>query len=415
MPILHEENANFTRGKCQFYTIFYIFVFMIERKAKDKFLEMANKYPVLVFTGPRQSGKTTISKMIFPNYRYVSLENPDMLYFAKTDPKGFLNLYDKYVIIDEAQNVPELFSYIQQIVDDSNISGQYILSGSQNFLLFEKITQSLAGRVYIMELLPLSHNEIQTVKQLSVFEEIINGSYPRVYDKEIHPQDFYGSYIQTYLERDVRSIINVQDLSTFRKFLDLLAHHNGQILNANSISKKVGVDIKTIKRWISILETSYIVFTLPSWHKNFSKRIIKSPKLYFYDVGLCAYLLGIENAESLLLSSYKGPLFENYGLLEVLKTHKNLGIKRNYYYWRDSYGNEIDLIIEKGEHVKLIEFKSSETVKSDFLKSLHYLDDLNELNEKLHLEHYLINTQNQSQKRTSEIIVSWREIEQIIS
>jgi len=386
---------------------------VIDRLAKDKFVSMSKKYPVLVFTGPRQSGKTTLSKMIFPEYRYISLENPDNLFFAQNDPIGFLKVYDKFVIIDEVQNAPELFSYIQQIVDESGLNGQYILSGSQNFLLFEKITQSLAGRVFIMELLPLCHDEIKTIKSQTLHEEIVNGSYPRLYDKEIEPHDFYNSYIQTYIERDIRTILNVQDLSTFRKFVFLLAHHTGQLINYNSISKNLGIDIKTVKRWISILESSYIVFTLSSWHRNFSKRIIKSPKLYFYDVGLCAFLLGIDDKEELLTSKYKGSLFENYGILEILKHYKNAGLNRNFYFWRDSYGNEIDLIIERGKKVKLVEFKSSETVKSEHIKSLHYLDDLNELNEKLDLEHYLVNAQNDSQERSHEKIISWRSLSEV--
>lgn len=261
---------------------------MIQRNARHKMLEMAKKFPVLVFTGPRQSGKTTLAKLVFSNYRYVSLENPDQLEFALSDPRGFLKTYDKYVIIDEAQNAPQLFSYIQQIVDESGLSGQFILSGSQNFLLLEKITQSLAGRVYLMELLPLSQDEIATVQQNDVYESIIKGSYPRVYDKDIHPRDFYPGYIRTYVERDVKTIVNVQDVSLFRKFLSLLAHHVGQLFNASSISKELGVDSKTVQRWLSILESSYIVFTLQPWHANLSKRIVKTPKLYFYDTGLVA-------------------------------------------------------------------------------------------------------------------------------
>ena len=384
---------------------------MINRFAKKKVIEMAQKFPVLVFTGPRQSGKTTLCKIAFPTYRYVSLENPDMLYFATSDPKGFLKVYDKYVIIDEAQNAPQIFSYIQQLVDDANVTGQYILSGSQNFLLLEKITQSLAGRVYMMELLPLNHKEIASVKEQTVYEEMVVGSYPRVYDKGINPQDFYGQYIQTYIERDVRSIINVQDLTLFRKFMMLLAHHAGQLFNANSISKNLGIDVKTVQRWLSILEASYIVFTLPPWYKNFSKRIVKTPKLYFYDIGVVAYLLGIETSEELILSNYKGALFENYGLLELLKSHKNLGIKHNYYFWRDSNGHEIDLIIEQGQQVKCVEFKASETVKSEFIKALHYLDGLEK---KLILSHYLYNTQDTTQKRSNETIVSWKDVTAIL-
>lgn len=383
---------------------------MIERKARNKVTEMAQKFPVILLTGPRQSGKTTFCKHVFSTYRYVSLENPDVFYFAKSDPKGFLKLYDKYVIIDEAQQVPELFSYIQQIVDESNITGHYILSGSQNFLLFEKITQSLAGRVYVMELLPLSHNEIKQIKNQTLFEEIVNGSYPRIYDKEIASEDFYDSYIQTYIERDVRSIINVQDLKLFKKFLAILAHHTGQLFNSSSISKNLGIDSKTVQRWLSILETSYIVFTLQPWHKNFSKRIIKTPKIYFYDVGLVSFLLGIEKEEDLIFSSYKGALFENFALLEIMKNDKNKGEKNNYYFWRDSNQNEIDLIIEKGIKISCIEFKSSETVKPEFIKNLHYLDNLES---QLTFNHFLVNTQEISQERSNETIVSWNDLERI--
>lgn len=381
---------------------------MIQRNAKEKILEMAEKFPVLVFTGPRQSGKTTLSKLVFPHYKYVSLENPDNLEFAQSDPNGFLKIYDQYVIIDEAQNAPQLFSYIQQIVDESGISGHYILSGSQNYLLLEKITQSLAGRAYLMELLPLCYSEINTVKQQDAFLSIINGGYPRIYDKNIEPSDFHPSYIQTYIERDVRTMVNVQDLSLFRKFVDLCAVHSGQIFNANSISKSIEVDLKTVQRWLSILETSYIAFTLKPWHRNFSKRIIKSPKLYFYDTGLLSYLLGIETPEELLSSTYKGALFENYALLEIMKNHKNKGLKRNYYFWRDSNGNEIDLIIERGLKIQCVEMKASATVKSEFLKSLHYLDSLDP---GMQLKHYLVNTQDESQQRTNETIVSWKDAE----
>lgn len=383
---------------------------MIRRNATAKILEMADKFPVLVFTGPRQSGKTILSQLIFPEYRYVSLENPDNLEFAQNDPNGFLKIYDKYVIIDEAQNAPQLFSYIQQIVDESGVSGHYILSGSQNYLMLEKITQSLAGRVYLMELLPLCFSESDTVKKQDAYTSIIYGGYPRIYDKHINPSDFYPSYIQTYIERDVRTMLHVQDLSLFRKFIDLCAIHSGQIFNANSISKAIGVDLKTVQRWLSILETSYIAFTLKPWHKNFSKRIVKSPKLYFYDTGLLSYLLGIEDPEELLTSVYKGSLFENYALVEIMKNHKNNGLNRNYYFWRDSNGNEIDLIIERGLKIQCVEMKASATVKSEFLKSLHYLDGLDPT---LQIKHYLINTQDESQQRTNETIVSWKNIEVI--
>jgi predicted AAA+ superfamily ATPase len=307
------------------------------------------------------------------------------------------------VIIDEAQNAPQLFSYIQQIVDDSGLTGQYVLSGSQNFLLLEKITQSLAGRVYLMELLPLAQDEIQTVKQQDVFASIFNGSYPRVYDKQIQPRDFYPAYIRTYVERDVKTIINVQDLTLFRKFLYLLAHHVGQLFNASTISKQLGVDSKTVQRWMSLLESSYIAFTLVPWHANFSKRIVKTPKLYFYDTGLVAYLLGIKKPEDLVLSTYKGALFENYCILELMKSHKNKGVAQDFYFWRDSNGNEIDLLLVDGVEVSCLEMKASQTVKSEYLKALHYLDDTQGYS----YNHYLVNTSELNQKRSNEEIISW--------
>ncbi len=383
---------------------------MVPRMAKDKILEMATKYPVLLFTGPRQSGKTTLSKVLFPEHQYVNLENPDNREFAQSDPRGFLAIYKK-VIIDEAQNVPELFSYIQQIVDDKNEPGQYILSGSQNFLLLEKITQSLAGRVYIIELLPLSYAELSQVQKTDLPTLLLQGGYPRIYDKQISANDFFPSYIKTYIERDVRPIANVQNLALFRKFMTLCAHHVGQLFVANNIAKQLGVDLKTVKNWLSILETSYIAFTLNPYHNNLSKRIIKTPKLYFYDVGLAAFMLGIENEEELLISKYKGAIFENFVLLEMMKNHYAQGIHRNYSFWRDSNQNEIDLLIEKGKQVACVEMKYSQTVKQEFIKSLHYLD---KIKGDLELTHFLVNSMDESQKRSNETIVSWRDIDQYL-
>jgi hypothetical protein len=385
---------------------------MIHRKAVEKVLAMAEKFPVLVFTGPRQSGKTTLAKIAFPDYRYVSLENPENLAFALNDPKGFLEIYDQFVIIDEVQNAPELFSYIQEIVDNAGKCGHYILSGSQNFLLLEKITQTLAGRIYLMELLPLSHSEINQIKETAIEEELFSGSYPRLYNMNIEPKDFYPGYIKTYVERDVRTILNVQDIKLFRKLLSLLAHYAGQQFNASEIAKKLHVDSKTVQRWMSILEASYIAFTLEPWHANLSKRVVKTPKLYFYDTGLLCYLLGIKSVEELRISSYKGAIFENYVLLEILKSQHAQGNQLDMYYWRDTNQNEIDLLIIDGQKIHCIEMKASLTVRPEHIKALHYLDDF--INS-YQLKHYLVNFFEESQKRSNELILSWRDIEMKIS
>ena len=385
---------------------------MIHRKAVEKVLAMAEKFPVLVFTGPRQSGKTTLAKIAFPDYRYVSLENPENLAFALNDPKGFLEIYDQFVIIDEVQNAPELFSYIQEIVDNSGQCGHYILSGSQNFLLLEKITQTLAGRIYLMELLPLSHTEINQIKETAIEEELFSGSYPRLYNMNIEPKDFYPGYIKTYVERDVRTILNVQDIKLFRKLLSLLAHYTGQQFNASEIAKKLHIDSKTVQRWMSILEASYIAFTLEPWHANLSKRVVKTPKLYFYDTGLLCYLLGIKSVEELRISSYKGAIFENYVLLEILKSQHAQGNQLDMYYWRDTNQNEIDLLIVDGQKIHCIEMKASLTVRPEHIKALHYLDDF--INS-YQLKHYLVNFFEESQKRSNELILSWRDIEMKIN
>jgi predicted AAA+ superfamily ATPase len=383
---------------------------MITRKAENTLRYMAKKFPVLVLTGPRQSGKTTLTKLCFPEYRYVSLENPQVREFALSDPAGFLALYDRNVIIDEAQNAPELFSYIQQIVDESNLTGQYILTGSQNFLLLEKITQTLAGRVYIAELLPLCHSEISQVKATTIEEELFNGSYPRLYDRDIAPKDFFPSYIKTYVERDVRTIVQIQELKLFRRFLSLLAHQTGQLFNASELAKKLQIDSKTVQRWLSILETSYIAFTLEPWHKNLSKRVVKTPKLYFYDTGVLCSLLGIKSTEELITSPYKGAIFENYILLEFMKVYKSTGEQVNYSFWRDSNQNEIDLLVTDGQQLTCVEMKASLTVRPEHIRSLHYLDNLVE---ETQLRHFLVNFYNETQQRSKETILSWRDVERV--
>ena len=340
---------------------------------------MASKMPIISITGPRQSGKTTLARLTFPDYEYVNLENPDTLEAAVSDPRLFLSQFQSGVIIDEAQRYPDLFSYIQTASDEANRPGKYILTGSLNFLLLEKISQSLAGRVFITHLLPLSIAELRESGQaVDNFEKsIFQGFYPRLHDADIHPTLFYPSYIQTYVERDVRQIVNVGNLHQFQRFMRLAAGRIGQLLNYSHIANELGVDLKTVKSWFSILETSFITFVLRPHFQNFSKRILKTPKLYFYDTGLACSLLGIRDERELATHWARGPLFENMVVSDLMKYHYNRAIVPPLYYWRDSTGNEVDCLIDSGLQVKSIEIKSSSTISSDFFKGLNYYGKLN--------------------------------------
>lgn len=351
---------------------------MIDRNIKDDFHEYLSKYPILALTGPRQSGKTTFLKTNFPEYQYVTLENPENRVFAIEDPKGFLNQYNQKVILDEVQRTPELFSYLQGIVDDSGMMGQYIISGSQNFHLIEQITQSLAGRVGIFRLFPFDLSEIKLsgIVELGEWQElIIKGFYPAIYDRNIPPQKYYQDYIDTYLKKDIALLINLHDESAFYRFLRLCATRAGQLVNFEDLSRDTGVSNTTIKRWLSLLETSYIIYFLQPYYKNFSKRIIKSPKLYFYDCGLLSNLLNI-NEKVAPENPYYGVLFENMMVSDLIKTnyHKNLG--RNYWYWRSSHGKEVDLLYEQNNKIHTYEIKASSTVKSKFFANLQFFESI---------------------------------------
>lgn len=381
---------------------------MISRVSSRKVLEMAKKFPVITITGPRQSGKTTLCKSVFSQYAYVSLENPDTREFAQSDPKGFLDTYTGNLIIDEAQHVPELFSYIQGIVDEKKQPGQFILSGSQNFLLLEKISQSLAGRVYVFHLLPLSYAELKNENVKDLKDAIFYGGYPRLFDANIAPKDFFPSYIQTYLERDVRNMINLRDLNLFNAFLKLCAGRIGQLFNANSLSTEIGVDAKTIQNWISILEKSFVVFRLHPWHENFNKRVIKTPKLYFYDTGLACSLLGIKSVEELELHFAKGGLFENFIILEKMKLKLNKGEQADLFFWRDSHGNEIDVLETKGNTQVVTEIKSAKTLKNDFFKGLQWYE---KIAKKYSIKKQLVYGGDDNQKRTEAEVISWRNID----
>jgi len=326
---------------------------MIQREAEAEIRTLARQFKAVAIVGPRQSGKTTLVRHIFKDKPYVNLENPDLRLYATDDPRGFLSNYPQGAVLDEVQRVPELFSYLQQILDEVKIKGMFILTGSNNFLLQERISQSLSGRVGYLSLLPLSLNEINN-SQINSNQLIHKGCYPVLYSEEVDPAKWYANYIRTYVERDVRLIKNIADLTTFERFLRLCAGRIGQLLNMSSLAVETGVDTKTIGAWISVLESSFIVFRLQPYHENFNKRIVKMPKLYFYDTGLATALLGIEKAEQLTLNPFRGSLFENMVILELLKKRFNEGKAHNLYFWRDNLGNEVDLIIKHSNRLLLL-------------------------------------------------------------
>ena len=319
---------------------------MIDRILQTKLQELSKKYPIVTLTGPRQSGKSTLLRHAFPDYKYVSLEDPDIRLFATEDPRGFLATYPDKTIIDEAQRVPALFSYLQTHTDREGHEGMYLLAGSHNFLLMENISQSLAGRTAILKLLPFSHAEMANgnILSSSINEEIFTGGYPRLYDKHITPSEFYPYYIQTYVERDVRLMKNIGDLSKFIRFIKLCAGRIGQLLNLSSLANECGVAVSTISTWISILEASYICYLLKPDYNNYAKRLVKTPKLYFYDTGLACSLLDIQTAEQVSSHFLRGGLFENLVINEFVKKSYNQGQEPDLTFWRDSTGNEVDLL-----------------------------------------------------------------------
>jgi predicted AAA+ superfamily ATPase len=384
---------------------------MIHRTISQYLTYVASKFPVVVLTGPRQSGKTTLVEKLFSYKAYVSLEDPDVRDFALTDPRGFLNQYKEGAIIDEAQNVPSLFSYIQTRVDQSKKDGEFVLTGSQNFSLVEGISQSLAGRAAVAHLLPLSIEELisdnETVENPFTF--IQKGFYPRVYDKNIPATDWFKSYINTYLERDVRKITNIYDLSKFQLFLKLCAGRIGQLLNMSSLASDCGVTHSTINSWISILEASFVVFLLRPHHKNFNKRLVKQPKLYFYDTGLASHLLGLHKSEDLVSHYMRGALFENFVVADLIKQRYNQGRESNLNFWRDNHGHEVDVVISAGENLIPLEIKSSQTISSEQFKSLSYWYELTGKKN----DGYLVYAGNASQERTMGRVMSWKDLYKI--
>lgn len=354
---------------------------MISRDICQKIKKLREKYPVISITGPRQSGKTTLARALFGDYEYLNLENIDLLQMAKEDPRSFIKSgRKKRIIIDEVQRYPDLLSYIQVEVDEQNIAGQFVVTGSQQFKLNEKMTQSLAGRVANFTLSPLTVRELSETeyKKHTHFKLMLKGFYPRLYDKKIDPKDYYRDYLFTYVERDVRQIKNIGDLSGFQKFLRLLAGRVGQLINMSSLASDTGVSYKTIDSWLSVLESSFIIFRLQPFYRNFGKRLIKSPKLYFYDTGLLCYLLGLDSVKELRSYYAVGSVFENLVIADVLKNGFNVRTSDQLYFWRDNHGDEVDLIVDRGGEQEGVEIKLSRTYSPDLMKALRYWANLSE-------------------------------------
>jgi hypothetical protein len=385
---------------------------LIQRHIVKAIQELLTKFPILMITGPRQSGKTTLIKELFPDYQYVNMELPDNRALATNDPRGFLKIYDHKVIIDEAQRVPELFSWLQVKVDDDRKMGQYILSGSQNFLLMQQTTQSLAGRVAIFKLLPFSHAELIAANLMPTEPEdaLFLGGYPVLFDRQIAPPQYFPAYIGTYLERDVRLLKNVQDLTLFQTFLKLCAGRVGQPVNYQSLANDCGISMITVKSWLSILEASYIVFQLPPYFENFNKRLIKSPKIYFYDTGLLCYLLNIHTPATLINHHARGSIFENMVIVEMMKNRYNASIPFSFYFWKDNNGVEIDLVHSINGQLNLFEMKSSQTIKSDFLKGINSFR-----NTTPHITgtNNVIYAGDETQARTAGTFWSWKKLNEL--
>lgn len=347
---------------------------LITRTLQPHLIRLAKQFPVIAVFGPRQSGKTTLVKETFSNYEYINLELFENRQIAEEDPKGFLKQFRKTngVIFDEVQNTPKLFSYIQAEVDEKQELGRFILTGSQNILLNQKITQTLAGRVALTTLLPLSIEELRSANQLpsSSTQAIYKGFYPRIYQNKIEPALFADSYIRTYIERDVRDIKNITSLSEFQKFMRLCAGRVGQLLNLSALANESGLTLKTVKSWLSILEASYVIFLLEPFHNNFSKRVVKMPKLYFYDTALACSLLRISKSDDVFEHYLRGGLFESMVLSNYFKSRFNSLLPPNLYFWRDKLGNEVDGIQEEGNKLLAIEIKSAETFNSSMLDGL---------------------------------------------
>jgi uncharacterized protein len=395
---------------CKYGIELHICKEMIKRQVTSKVLQLAQQFRAVLIMGPRQSGKTTLAKMTFPDKPYTSLETPTVRQFAMEDPIQFLAQFPNGAILDEIQRVPTLLSWLQQNLDDTpTVRGKFILTGSNNLLLLESVTQTLAGRVGHIELLPFSVAELSALPNAldDVNKLLWSGAYPPVQADGITPNDWFASYIRTYIERDVRQLKNIGNLLLFERFLSLCAGRVGQEINFTQLSNDVGTDVKTIQSWMGILQASYIVYLLPPFFKNFNKRLTKTPKLYFYDTGLACNLLRISDPNTLVQHPFKGALFENFIVTELLKNRFNQGQRSNLYFWRESSGNKIDVLIDEGLQQTPIEIKSGQTINSDWLKGLKYWQILT----KYTGNSYVIYGGDDIQNRSEGIVIQgWKEI-----
>lgn len=378
--------------------------------------ELRKSFPVIVVTGPRQSGKTTLIREMFPDYKYFNLESPQTLQAVQDDPAGLVNPKTRNIIIDEVQRVPEILSYIQVAVDEQQIAGNFILSGSENLLLSEKIIQSLAGRAAYVNLLPLSYEELKLAgkEHKSIYKQLFTGQFPALYSKKYEPLEYYEQYLATYVERDVKQISNLINLTQFRTFLGLLAGRIGQVVNNVSLANDVGVSPNTIGNWISILEASYIIFRLQPYYENFGKRHIKSPKIYFTDTGLACRLLDLTESDQLKNFFLIGGLFENLIILEIKKYLQNTKPAAKLYFFRDTHGNEVDLIIDQGTTQIPVEIKSGSTFSPSFLKGTRYWSSLlDEKSQKKSLPGFVIYSGDQLYKTNEYSLINWQDLSQI--
>lgn len=380
---------------------------MIPRLVAPKIMELSRGFPALAITGPRQSGKTTLAKALFPGKPYLSLENPDTRRYAEEDPRSFLEKCPSGAILDEVQRCPALFSYLQGILDESREGGRFILTGSQQFGLLSRINQSLAGRVAMIELLPFSLAEVYKIKP-RLDEVLFTGLYPPVHDRKLDPTAWYASYVQTYVERDVRQLTNVKDLASFQRFVRLCAGRTGQLLNLSQLAADSGITHNTARAWISILQAGYLVYLLAPHHRNFNKRIIKTPKLYFFDTGLVAWLLGIRSAEQIETHPLRGALFETLIITELIKACAHQGLPANLYFWRDREGHEVDVVADKAGRLLPIEIKSGATLSPDWFRGILYFAGLQAPGP---LPSYLVYGGREAQKRQGTQVLGWTNLD----